>query len=383
MISACESDNRIETTYVETRISDVCIEQIGRIEFPHYGEGLFEPGEIDSNDSMVFLGNTGYGQITGVTAYSWSEETVWRRNVAFTSPALCADDSLLCMSLYCEQPPGEEPEGQLVFVETESGDERYSIRMEELGFSNRAYYPDEDGVYMPMPVSAQGIGFTDSVIVINIPICMQRFGYCGFLTDMGNSYYRYLKIYQDEEGRWYIGFTNGHDESGRYEFIEKYLLPDDSITCEPGIYNIALTDSSIVTFLSRRDIILEFSHEGRLISAYEFGHVLDGPLEFHYDKLASNLARCLIADIDLDEQGYIYILYSGYGSGQNGNAEIVRFNPQTLKSESVKLDHSAAAFTVSGEKVCVVGQEWEIRDDNQYWLTGVPCIYMYRIQWDV
>ncbi len=104
-------------------------------------------------------------------------------------------------------------------------------------------------------------------------------------------------------------------------------------------------------------------------------------MKFTYDRPASSTFRYLIADIDTDDEGYIYLLYSGYGVGQNGNAEIWQVNTISLTASMAQLDHSAVAFTVCGNKVAVVEQHHEPCEDGQVILIGTPSIHVYQIEW--
>lgn len=83
-------------------------------------------------------------------------------------------------------------------------------------------------------------------------------------------------------------------------------------------------------------MIMEFAYDGRLIRTTYFGHELEGSMQFTYDRPASSTYRYLMADVDTDDEGNIYILHSGYGIDQNGNAEIRRVNTVSHTASMVR-----------------------------------------------
>jgi len=375
IVFACKNETSTILEYITiTSARESTIERLATVEYPYYGEGLFQPGEIDANENFVFLGNTGIDQVTGVSAYTWQGELVWSTNVDYVSPAICVSDSLLIMSLYGASSAGMPPTGELYLACARNGSFVEVVPIE--GLSDKIYFSDNPDDYMPDVPVGQGISIGSNIILVNMPEGIIRFSYCGYITDWDFSFQRYVRTFFENDS-WYIGMTEGH-----HEVLSKYLVPDFQYSLSPGIFDIALTDSSVIPILSRRDMLLEFAFSGELLRAFYFGHVLDGPLSFQYDKLASSTERYLISDVDVDEQGYIYLLYSGYAVGQDERAEIWRLDPVSLDVSVAKLDHSAAAFAIFDDKAAVVEQLSEPCGNNQIRLLGTPAIHFYRIIWD-
>ncbi|MCD4702497.1 MAG: hypothetical protein K8S24_11630 [Candidatus Aegiribacteria sp.] len=48
----------------------------------------------------------------------------------------------------------------------------------------------------------------------------------------------------------------------------------------------------------------------------------------------------------------------------------------------VRLDHSAVAFTVCGNRAAVVEQQHEPGENGEVVLIGTPSIHVYQIEWE-
>jgi len=108
-----------------------------------------------------------------------------------------------------------------------------------------------------------------------------------------------------------------------------------------------------------------------------------GPARFTCTFPVSSSSRFLLSDLDTDETGNIYLLYSGYGTSQDGKAEIWRVNTVTGESQMTQLNHSASVFTVCSDRVAVVEQTYEPGEGEEVILLGTPLIHLYEIDWDV
>lgn len=345
----------------------VPVTSIGSIQYKYYDtSGPLLPGVIDCSDDFIFLGACGDSTIGGVSAYNWEGDSIWSVEYGPYGYALgiCVDGDRLLFS---------------VFEEIASVDQRTGEMLEPIsvaGLSDITMLPNLPGESMPYIKVAQGIETNNGYLLWNDTEDMLRFSYCGYLTDFNCSFQRYIRIIQCEDG-WSLGMSDGHSY-----YYDMYEVPTtNDYTYMPIVSDLALTDSSIVVPLSYRDVILELTYDGSLTRATYMGHELEGPLDFIYGGRATSTRRYLIADLDTDEKGNIYVLYSGYGIDQNGHGEIWRINTVSLKAQIAELNHSAVAFSLSGNRVAVVEQEYESIAEDSILFIGNPAIRLYTIDW--
>jgi len=330
-------------------------------------ECMLLPGYIDSSDSLIYIGLSGDSSSAGVSAYSWEGNTKWSvdyGNYGYAAGVCYYADSVF-FSVLEEMP----------VLDATTGEYLSSISVE--GVSDSLMLPEAPDDYLPAIKATQAMEINSDVLLWTLPEFCQRASYCGFITDKEFSYQRNLRIYRIEN-MWYIGFTEGH-----FQRLSLYEIPSDNYTQRPNICNIALTDSSIIAILSYRDLVMEFDYNGRHIRSTYFGHQLNGASQFTCLFPVSSSARCLLADLDIDEIGNIYLLYSGYGTNQDGKAEIWRVNTVTGEARMTQLNHSASAFTVCGDRVAVVEQTHEPGEGDEVILLGTPSIHLYQIDWDL
>ncbi|MCK5132178.1 MAG: hypothetical protein KAR40_08530 [Candidatus Sabulitectum sp.] len=348
--------------------SEVTVEQIADIPYMFAHDGLLIPGSIDSSDDVIVLGFCGDSTTAGISAYDWEGKLLWSTEYGTYgyASAVCVDGNRVLFSVTDEIPVLDSATGEM--IETISAE----------GLSDILVLPEApDGQSMPDFRLAQGMEIQSEIMLWNKPECDLNFSYCGFLSDLHCSFQRYLRVTRID-GLWYIGMTEGH-----YERLSIYKVPDFQHSLRPKVFDIALTDTSVVAILSFRDMVMEFAFDGRLIRTTYFGHELEGPISFTYDSfMGSTIFRYLIADIDTDDEGCIYLLYSGYGVGQNGNAEIWKVNTVSLTASMARLDHSAVAFTICGSRAAVVEQQHEPGEGDEIVLTGTPSIHVYQIEWE-
>ena len=350
--------------------SEVSVVQVAEISYRFADTGLLIPGCIDSSNDYLVVGLCGDSTTAGISAYDWEGRLLWSTEYGEYgyASAACIDRSRLLFSVLDEIPVLDIATGELI----------ESISMDEL--SNIMMIPtDIPGDYISTPdmIFAQGMEVSNDTMLWNKPECDLNCSYCGFLSDLECSFQRYLRVTRID-GEWYIGMTEGH-----HERLSIYKVPDFQHSLRPKVFDITLTDTSVVAVLSYRDMIMEFAYDGRLIRTTYFGHELEGPMDFTYDSFMGNTTfRYLIADVDTDGEGNVYLLYSGYGVGQNGNAEIWKVNTVFRTASTARLDHSAVAFSVCGNKVAVVEQQYEPGEGDEIILIGTPSIHVYQIEWE-
>lgn len=347
--------------------TEVSVEQKAEIPYKFANDGLLIPGCIDSSDDYLVLGFCGDSTTEGISAYDWEGRLLWATEYGTYgyASAVCIYEHRVYFSVIDEIPVLDVTTGELI----------ESISVE--GLSDSIMLPELPGEYMPDMKLAQGMEIQNEIMLWNKPGCDLRLSYCGFLSDSDCSFQRYLRVTRID-GEWYIGMTEGH-----FERLSIYKVPDFQHSLRPKVFDITLTDTSVVAVLSYRDMIMEFAYDGKLIKTTYFGHELEGPIDFTYDSFMGNTTfRYLIADVDTDDEGNIYLLYSGYGVGQNGNAEIWRVDTVSRTASMARLDHSAVAFTVFGNRAAVVEQQHEPGEDGQVVLIGTPSIHVYQIEWE-
>lgn len=328
---------------------------------------LLYPGYIDSSDSLIYIGLSGDSSSAGVSAYSWEGNTKWSvdyGNYGYAAGVCYYADSVFFSVLE-----------EILVLNAATGELLTSICVENL--SDSLMLPEAPGEFMPAIKATQVMEFKNGTLLWTLFEYLQRASYCCFITDMNFSYQRYLRINRIEN-QWYIGMTEGH-----FERLSLYEVPTINYSLRPNISNIALTDSSIIAALSYRDLVMEFNYNGQHIRSTHFGHQLNGPARFTCTFPVSSSSRFLLSDLDTDETGNIYLLYSGYGKSQDGKAEIWRVNTVTGESQMTQLNHSASVFTVCGNRVAVVEQTYEPGEGDEVILLGTPLIHLYEIDWDV
>jgi len=338
-------------------------------EFPYVlkEKHLLMPGDIDSSVDIVVLGYCSDTTTSGVTAFNWSGEQLWVSNSALSEYA-----GGVCIDEYRDRILYSFP-GAIQVLDPTTGDANGLLDISNL--SDILMLPELPGQYVPDIKLAQGIETQVETLLFNMHESDLRASYCGFLTDLSFSFQRYLRITKIED-EWYIGMTEGHDEQ-----ICLYRVPSLNHTLRPKVFDLALTDTSVVAILSHRDLVMEFAFAGELIRTTHFNHELEGSIEFVCDRPLASTLRYLIADVETDNDGYIYILYSGYGVGQNYNAEIWRIDTINGLAFRTCLNHSAVAFTVSGNKTAVIEQQHETNEEGQDVLIATPTIHLYEINW--
>ena len=328
---------------------------------------LLYPGYIDSSDSLIVIGLWGDSTTGGLSCFSWDGLQKWSIESGDYGYAagICIHNDSVYYSVIEE----------ISVLDAETGEFLASICVENL--SDSLMLPEAPGEFMPAIKATQVMELIDDTLLWTLFEYSQRASYCGFITDRNFSYQRYLRI-KKIEGQWYIGMTEGH-----FERLSLFEVPTINYSLRPYISNIILTDSSIIAALSYRDLVMEFDYNGQHIRSTHFGHQLSGPAQFTCTFPVSSSSRFLLSDLDKDEIGNIYLLYSGYGLDQNGKAEIWRVNTSTGEARMTQLNHSASAFTVYGDRVAVVEQTYEPGENEEVILLGTPSIHLYRIDWDV
>lgn len=346
--------------------SEVSVEQVAEIPYRFADTGLLIPGCIDSSNEYLVVGFCGDSTTAGISAYDWEGRLLWSTEYGEYgyASAACIDSSRLLFSVLDEIPVLDIATGELI----------ESISVD--GLSDSIMLPELPGEYMPAMKLAQGMEIQNGILLWNMPEPAIMFSYCGFLSDLDCSFQRYLRVTRIDE-KWYIGITEGH-----FERLSIYEVPDFQYSLRPKVFDIALTDSTLIAVLSYRDMIMEFAYNGRLIRTTYFGHEFEGPMRFTCDRPATSTFRYLIADVDTDDEGCMYLLYSGYGVGQNGNCEIWKVNTVSRTASIARLDHSAVAFTICGNRAAIVEQQHEPGDDGQVVLIGTPSIHVYQIEWE-
>lgn len=345
-------------------------DNLTEIEYQYFDTNvLLDPGLIDSSTENIVIGFWGDSTPGGISCFSWDGIQNWSidyGSYSYGYPAgICICDDSVYFSVIDEIP----------VVKTITGEYLSSISVE--GMSDSIMLPEAPGEYMPMLKLTHIMEIKNKTILWTFYEFLQRSSYCGLITDIDISYQRYLRINKNE-GQWYIGMTEGH-----FERLSLFKVPSINYSLRPNISKIVLTDSSIIAALSYRDLVMEFDYYGQHIRSTHFGHQLQGPKQFTCTFPVSSSARCLLSDLDTDDNGFIYLLYSGYAINQNGKAEIWRVNTVTGEARMTQLNHSASAFTVSGDRVAVVEQTYEPGEGDEVILLGTPSIHLYQIDWDM
>ncbi|NOQ22002.1 MAG: hypothetical protein GQ565_05040, partial [Candidatus Aegiribacteria sp.] len=280
--------------------SEVSTEQLAEIPYRFPDICMLMPGCIDSSNEYVVIGQCGDSTVGGISAYDWEGELLWSTEYGSygCASAVCVDGNRVLFSVIDEIPVLDIATGELI--------ELISVE----GLSDSIMLPELPGESMPGFRLAQGMEIHNEIMLWNKAECNLRASYCGFLSNLDCSFQRYLRVTRIDE-KWYIGMTEGH-----FERLSIYKVPDFQHSLRPKVFDIALTDTSVVAVLSYRDMIMEFAYDGRLIRTTYFGHELEGPVGFTYDGFMGNTTyRYLMADVDTDDEGFIYLLYSGYGVG--------------------------------------------------------------------
>ncbi|NOQ21815.1 MAG: hypothetical protein GQ565_04080, partial [Candidatus Aegiribacteria sp.] len=281
--------------------SEASSEQLAEIPYRFADDLALMPGCIDSSNDYVVIGQCGDSTVGGISAYDWEGELLWSTEYGAygCASAVYVDGNRVYFSVIDEIPVLDSATGEM--IET--------ISME--GLSDIAMLPDApDGSSMPDFRLAQGMEIINETMLWNKAECDLRASYCGFISDLDCSFQRFLRVTQID-GLWYIGMTEGH-----FDRLSIYKVPDFQHSLRPKVFDITLTDTSVVAVLSYRDMIMEFAYDGKLVRTTYFGHELEGPVGFTYDGFMGNTTyRYLMADVDTDDEGFIYLLYSGYGVG--------------------------------------------------------------------
>jgi len=327
---------------------------------------ILDQGLLDSSSDIVAIGFWGDSTTGGISGFSWDGIQKWSVEYGTYGYAagICVCNDSVFFSVLDEIP----------VVDAMSGE--YLLSFSTGGMSDSLMLP-VPGDYMPAPKFTPVMEIRNNTLLWMFHKLLQKISYCGFITDFDYSYQRYLRIHSIGE-QWYIGMTEGH-----FDTLSLYKVPEINYSLQPCISNMVLTDSSVIAALSYRDLVMEFDYNGQLIRTTNFGHRLSGPTQFTCTFPVSFPGRFLLADLDTDSAGNIYLLYTGYGVGQNGNAEIWRVNTVTGEARMARLDHSGSAFTVCGDRVAVVVQTYEPGEGEEVVLLGTPSVYLYRIDWGV
>lgn len=359
---ACKADQQTLVFSSVVAVDTVSVLNLAYLE--NSSTSNFYPGEIASDSAGFYLARHGDGDVTGVSAFSWSGDFRWCYDTIYEAPAVRSYGSAIYISLL----------NRFVIVDIVDGAILSQISTEKANpFLTLSERP---GDCVPAIPAAQGFRLNDSCILVNMPECELQFSYCAYLTDWEFSFQHYLRILKEGED-WFIGFSNGPSD-----FCQKYSLTGWHQESVPIVNDVALTDSSILIAFSRNDAIVELSFDGSLLNALCMNHYADEPTHFSYSEPASSLVRYLIAGIETDEEGYLYILYSGYARGQDGNAELWRVDLVDNTASVALLNHSAAAFSMHEDRFVVAEQVCENSEEGQVNLVGTTGFHVYRVLWN-
>ena len=343
-------------------VDTVSVESLAYLENP--GMSNFYPGEIASDSAGFYLARHGDGDSTGVSAFTWSGDFRWCYDTSYEAPAVSSHRSRLYASLLNE------------FVILDVDDGAVLGRLSTERINPFLALSERPGDIVPAIPVAQGFRLSNSCILVNMPECELRFSYCAYLTDWEFSFQNYFRVLNEGED-WFIGLCNG--SSGSFRRYSLAGWREDNV---PIVNDAALTDSSVLLAFTRKDAIVELSFDGSLLNAICMNHDADGPSQFSYSKPANSLVRYLIAGIETDEEGHLYILYSGYARGHGGKAELWRVDPTTNTASVALLNHSAAAFSMYEDMFVVAEQVCGNLDEGRVNLVGTTGFHVYRVSWN-